>query len=1478
MKKTLHSLKTKFRGSPTSKYNTKISTTEIFNSTLNAAETSIRLLKELSDTVPFLGGAASATIFIIEQCKKYFRNSQAFEDLLRSLHNLENLLSPYKKGELALSDELSARVKEFDGAISDVRVEVESLQSSSRLSQFVNNSDNETRVTDFIQAVKDAIDRIMLASLVDVSRGMQDVSRGVQDISHGVQEIALAQSLLSLNPVHSARYNCVDRDQCLNGTRVTVLDDVQKWFDVGEEQIYWLNGAAGMGKTTIALSVAHRLATNDRLLMASFFCSRESVDRKNSALIFPTLACQLASWDCEYQNALVDVLARFPYIGSALPHEQVQRLIVDPLKKLPLKTFALVIDALDECDGERATEKILLALLQHVASAPSLKVFVSCRPAAYVETLLSFGEHRRMFKLHQVPASIVDSDLRLFYHQRLEEIRVAKKIETEGWPPEALIQRLVEHAAGLFIFAVTVCKYIDSRGDVKRRLEYIANLPMSEHKEALSVDMLYTEVLSAALEKIPDERDRRDFARVLVTVMLAQESLTVDDLGKLLSIESSVIYDLLRDIHSILFVPDEHGTSIGQRVHTFHASFPDYMTAHDRVGVQVPTVYIDPAEHHSEIALCCLRYMNKELKRIIPFNDRFLGNDLEQFVSAHWAASLRYAALHWADHLSSAACASSLIPEILEELQLFTSAKLLFWLEYISLLGFTDSALGIIMKGRDWLQMDCPSSYLSTLELLQDAYHAVNELFSLFNGHAAHIYISFLLFLPQGTSLYRQYSHYLPPNWKITGRSRTTWNPLIRSIRLSPFADIFSFSPDEQSIVCTGSSIETFDVLRSRQLLISRAAPLPEQAWNIDMIPGVDADFPGQGFDSSRQPSITSTVWLSTGFIVTCCTILTAAQEPHRCHCFISLWDSGTGAHKRLLFRASEETNMFLPIITTSPDHKYLGLSIPSIQLLWDTKTWNQVSSTPSPNPFYRSFALSNKHYLIGSEVREISNELVVLANLGIDPLRVASAGFSKNSDILALALTQGLIEVWRVPSGTRLTSLQLPSFPRFMQPPLPAIAFSPTASLIAVAYGPDLHFFSLENDILQELWVYKSQYVGSMRTPVFSPGGQYIACKFENGITHVWSTAAVLGSKVVYSANELPLHEDEPSCVAFMANNRFCVTGTSGGYFSMWDCDTGLRVQTWGTSNYPRVKAVVSSSNGRYLASSRSCDASIWSFLNADAPKCEVVIPAPQETEISASYVHATNFNADGTMLAIVTGFVVDIWTVTESSGWQRLVQFRTPGVGFEDNIAIATDFNDPDFLLDAMHLDINWLACHYHMLKVSPPPHLYGKVSEDEYLQDFRSPFLWQKARKAGTPWRSHHFHWQLSFSPDNKYILAPSGIYEIATGQEIVNYRGVFRPWEHTDLLEAEVKYLQSDNKEYYKRNGMLKTLHLLEDYGWIADATGRRCFRIPQSHYEDDWPWGPWYSRASAGDRFVYLSYEGDLVFVNVPDADDDEQTQ
>ena len=75
---------------------------------------------------------------------------------------------------------------------------------------------------------------------------------------------------------------------------MAVLDKIGLWArDFDKSPVYWLNGLARMGKTTIAQTIPERLFA-DGQLGASFFCSRDFEDQSNLQTIFPTLAVQLA--------------------------------------------------------------------------------------------------------------------------------------------------------------------------------------------------------------------------------------------------------------------------------------------------------------------------------------------------------------------------------------------------------------------------------------------------------------------------------------------------------------------------------------------------------------------------------------------------------------------------------------------------------------------------------------------------------------------------------------------------------------------------------------------------------------------------------------------------------------------------------------------------------------------------------------------------------------------------------------------------------------------------------------------------------------------------------------------------------------------------------------------------------------------------------------------------------------------------------
>ncbi|KAF9778410.1 hypothetical protein BJ322DRAFT_1014654, partial [Thelephora terrestris] len=148
---------------------------------------------------------------------------------------------------------------------------------------------------------------------------------------------------------------------CLKGTRGPVLYGIGLWArDFDKTPVYWLNGLAGTGKSTIAQTISERLFA-DGQLGASFFCSRDFEARSNLQLIFPTLAVQLARKFAGFRSIFAPMVLSDPGLAYESLYNQMDKLIVQPLKESGVSTV-VVVDALDECKDKEPASAILSVL------------------------------------------------------------------------------------------------------------------------------------------------------------------------------------------------------------------------------------------------------------------------------------------------------------------------------------------------------------------------------------------------------------------------------------------------------------------------------------------------------------------------------------------------------------------------------------------------------------------------------------------------------------------------------------------------------------------------------------------------------------------------------------------------------------------------------------------------------------------------------------------------------------------------------------------------------------------------------------------------------------------------------------------------------------------------------------------------------------------------------------------------------------
>jgi len=416
-----------------------------------------------------------------------------------------------------------------------------------------------------------------------------------------------------------AGYSSGNRQGCLKGTRADVLLQLERWLkDEQDHRVFWLNGLAGTGKSTIAQTFAE-IGFADGKLGASFFCSRDFDDRSNLQEILPTLAFQLAYRYLPFREKLLRVLRANPGIGQESLCLQMEKIIVGPLKSTRIRTL-IIIDALDECRDEDPASAILSVLSRYVDEIPNVKFFITGRPEPRIRSgfrLESLRPITEVLKLHNVERSSVDSDIKLFFKTRFAEIAKTRSDcdFTQDWPNPSDISILCKKAAGFFIYASTVVKFVAFKNRIPtEQLDRIISLPQhTTHEGRSGIDLLYTQVLVQAVDDMdPDAEETYSHFRIVVgAVLLVFNPLSTTALSSLLKV--SGISTTLRPLHSLLLIPE----NTEDPIRTFHKSFPDFLM--DPVRCKDKRFFVEPATHNTEILLSCFNLMGEGLKSVSAF-------------------------------------------------------------------------------------------------------------------------------------------------------------------------------------------------------------------------------------------------------------------------------------------------------------------------------------------------------------------------------------------------------------------------------------------------------------------------------------------------------------------------------------------------------------------------------------------------------------------------------------------------------------------------------------------------------------------------------------------------------------------------------------------------------------------------------------------------------------------------------------------
>jgi WD40 repeat protein len=944
----------------------------------------------------------------------------------------------------------------------------------------------------------------------------------------------------------------------MKGTRRDVLLQLENWLnDEEDKRVFWLNGLAGTGKSTIAQTFA-QTSFVDGKLGASFFCSRYYDDRNNLQTIFPTLAFQLAHRFPRFLEALLPVLTKSPDVGREVLCTQMEKLIVHPFQETQIATL-IIIDALDECRDEEPESALLSILSRYLDKIPFVKFFITGRPEARIRSgfrLKSLRPHTEVFKLHEVERPSVDKDIRLFFKVELTEIGKNRSDCNlpEEWPSSAELDALCVKAAHLFIYAATVVKFVASQDhQPTRRLTDIIALPHDTTKEGRAgIDQLYTEVLKQAFLNIQadDGEFYSSFQSVVGAVVLVHNPLSVPALSDLLGVSN--VSTTLRSLHSLINIPTDQPSPIP--IHVLHKSFPDFLI--DPKRCKDNQLLIDPVTGHRDILLLCLKLMKQRLKKDICQLDGHgplsAVKDLPERRKAYIGDALGYSCSFWASHLAKTATSNPVDEEVHEAIDEFFKTCFLFWIEVLSLLMNLDAGVYALSEIAEWytevslIWSTCqrPLMFIfiqsgDTCKWIEDSKHIMLEYFDIISESPCHIYSSALPLCPASSWLQKYYSSELSQVVKPVKGVLAEWIACSRTVLFSGFPTSISYA---KNTIAIGSDYGTIIIL--------------------DAVTGSQ-----RAEVSAHERSVICVAFSSDGR-----SLVSGGVDTN-----VKLWDVQTGGIVETFYGHTKK----VWAVSISPDcTRIVSGSEDKTIRLWDIETSKCCQSIRLRHEVsFVCFLPSNPKHLVS-----ISNDKIKQWDVNGKKIGPVLDGFKFifPSDFSQFATCDdGFVTIWSSKTGAIVTELEFPG-----NCELSHCCFSPDGRLIAVSSENIAYVWNVSNPTPYLVGKITVQFEGITSIVFSSPSILVSTSNDYNDDTAVefWQISDLSMDTVSSSTNSALSCSTSIMFVSLQVNPGIAISGDAKGILKTWDISNGFCKATFQTPAFGHYSGDAKMIDGRLL------------------------------------------------------------------------------------------------------------------------------------------------------------------------------------------------------------------------------------------------------------------------------------------------------